>query len=207
MLRYAIYFTFALFLAGCMSNTTKSESTASSSTAPAATEQKAAPEPAETKTAAAEVEKAASSSSADDINVAKVISYSKNSRVAGNIKAECQLEYNLPQYLMTSAADVNLVPKVSSKDRGQNLVLEITDAVSAGNAWIGHRKYVSVKGTLYKNGKKQAGFEASRVSMGGAFAAFKGSCKVLNRTVKAIAKDISIWLIDPVDGVYLGDRI
>jgi hypothetical protein len=127
--------------------------------------------------------------------------------VAGNIKAECQLGYNLPQYLMTSAADVNLVPKASSKGKGQNLVLEITDAVSAGNAWIGHRKYVSVKGTLYKNGKKQAGFEASRVSMGGAFAAFKGSCKVLNRTVKAIAKDISIWLIDPVDGVYLGDRI
>jgi len=60
---------------------------------------------------------------------------------------------------------------------------------------------------LYKNGKRQAGFTASRVSGGGAFGGFKGSCSVLGRTVKILGSDVSLWLLHPVDGAHLGDHI
>jgi hypothetical protein len=142
----------------------------------------------------------------DGINISKITPYSEDSHVAANIKSECQLGFNIPQHLQSSSGEINLVPKVDTKAKGKNMLLEITDAVSAGNAWTGHRKYASVKGTLYENGKKLAGFEAGRVSGGGAFGGFKGSCSILDRIAKVIAKDISIWLIDPVDGVFLGDR-
>ena len=86
-------------------------------------------------------------------------------------------------------------------------MVSITEAVSSGNAFIGHRKYSSIKGTLYNNGKKEAGFTAARLSGGGMWAGFKGSCSVLGRTVQGLGSDVTLWLKHPVDGAHLGDGI
>jgi hypothetical protein len=79
------------------------------------------------------------------------------------------------------------------------------DAVSMGNAFLGHQKFTKVRGTLLQDGTKVASFKARRNSMGGAFAGFKGSCSVLGRTVEAMGEDIATWLTDPRDGASLGD--
>jgi len=89
--------------------------------------------------------------------------------------------------------------------KGKVLEVVISDAISGGNAFIGHRKYVAVEGTLYEDGKKVASFTGGRYSGGGALGGYKGSCSVLGRCTKALGKDIAGWLKNPEDGASLGD--
>lgn len=152
----------------------------------------------------------AASASAETIRMQRVTPYAEGSRVAKKIRTECT---QYPEKLSAYAAefgrelgvDIQRVDHVEPGDAGAVLVLEITDAVSRGNAFIGHRKFTEVSGTLYRDGKKVAGFVGARNSMGGAFAGYKGSCSVLGRTVKALGKDVAEWLKNPQDGDELGD--
>lgn len=77
---------------------------------------------------------------------------------------------------------------------GVNLKLIIVNAVSAGNAFIGHSKSVSIMAELYKDGKLIDTYEGERNSSGGFGAGFKGSCAVLERCVVTLGKDVSKWL-------------
>lgn len=145
------------------------------------------------------------------IKVQKMIPFQKGARIAINIRNECNLQDQLSsfikQYSLGEGVAVIRKNRVSKKSKGKALVVTITDSVSTGNAFIGHRKYTSIRGALYNNGKKQAGFTAARLSGGGAFGGFKGSCSVLGRTVKILGSDVSLWLLHPVDGAHLGDHI
>lgn len=145
------------------------------------------------------------------IKIKQDIPFQKNARIAANIKNECDLQDKLSSFISAYSVGegIGVIRKanVSSKSKGKTLVVAITEAVSSGNAFIGHRKFTSIAGTLYNNGKKQGSFTATRVSGGGAFGGFKGSCDVLGRTVKILGSDVSLWLKRPVDGAHLGDRI
>lgn len=89
---------------------------------------------------------------------------------------------------------------------GKVLVLETTNAISSGNAFLGHRKQVAVRGKLFENGAEIGNFLAIRNSMGGFGAGFKGSCTVLHRCQRAIAEDILEWLKSPTKDARLGDQ-
>ncbi|MCW8900729.1 MAG: hypothetical protein OQK75_13840 [Gammaproteobacteria bacterium] len=145
------------------------------------------------------------------IKVSSLIPYKKGSVIAANIKNECSLDSQLSEFIHAYAVGEGIgvirQNRVSSKAKGKTLIVQITDAISQGNAFIGHRKFTRIKGELYENGKRQAGFTAARLSGGGAWAGFKGSCSVLGRTVKALGSDVSLWLKHPADGAHLGDAI
>lgn len=145
------------------------------------------------------------------IKIQKMIPFQKGARIAVNIRNECNLQDQLSSFIKAYSLGegIGIVRKnrISKKSKGKTLIVAITDSVSSGNAFIGHRKFTSIKGALYNSGKKQAGFTASRLSGGGAFAGFKGSCSVLGRTVKTLGSDVSLWLMHPVDGAHLGDHI
>ena len=145
------------------------------------------------------------------IKIQKLIPFAKGTPIAANIINECNLDDKLSSFIHAYAVGegIGMVRKnaVSSKTKGQVLVVAITNAVSSGNAFIGHRKFTSIKGTLYDDGKKGASFTAARMSGGGAFSGFKGSCSVLGRTVKAIGHDVMLWLKSPSDGAHLGDHV
>ncbi len=151
----------------------------------------------------------AAASAVNSVIIQSSIPFEKTSRVASNIRKECKLGTQLSTYIATSAAGIGIkVTKkkaIKSSDKGNVLIVNIVDAVSSGNAFVGHRKYTEIKGTLYKSGSKIASFRASRTSGGGMFAGFKGSCSVLGRTVKTLGKDVSTWLKNPVDKATLGD--
>lgn len=138
------------------------------------------------------------------------ILFKKDANIAVNIKTECGLpdkfssyiklasdKVNVPVFRATKGADIN-------KDR---LVIEITEAVSSGNAFIGHRKYAKAVGTLYKNGKNMGSFTSARVTGGGMWGGFKGSCQVLERAMKVMASDIANWMTNPANGAILGDAM
>jgi len=145
------------------------------------------------------------------VKINNSIPFTKGVPIAANIRNDCTLQKQLSEFIVAYAVGEGIgvlrANSVSKKSNGKVLHVEITNAVSGGNAFIGHRKYVTIKGALYNSGKKQAGFTAARVSSGGMFAGFKSSCSVLGRTVKALGSDISQWLKNPADGVHLGDHV
>lgn len=148
-------------------------------------------------------------SSAAEIRVQNPVPFSETAVIASNIKAECsigaQLAESLKRESLVFGNEIVLGTDAPDTAQGQVLKLEIVDAQSGGNAFIGHHKAASVRGELFKDGAKVASFAARRTSMGGFGGGFKGSCAVLNRTVNAIGQDVAKWLSNPVDGAQLGN--
>ena len=145
----------------------------------------------------------------DSVQLPNKIPYAQDNDIAGKIKRECPINEQLSEFIVSYAKARNIAMKtVDATDptmRGRVLVLEITDSVSSGNAFIGHRKATAVSGALYQDGEKIGSFRGERDSMGGAFGGFKGSCSVLGRTVKALGSDIATWLAAPSEDAQLGD--
>lgn len=145
-------------------------------------------------------------SAADAIQVPKVVPYVEDNDISDAIKTECRMGEVLANSIKQHSGDaVALVDGKPGTEHGRVLDIVIVDAVSGGNAFIGHQKSTKIRGSLYDDGKKVASFKARRNSMGGAFAGFKGSCSVLGRTVEALGEDVSAWLKAPKDGAALGD--
>lgn len=148
--------------------------------------------------------------SAETVRMQRSTPYADSSHVARKIRKECtdyqeKFSAYAEEFGRKMGVDIQRVDQVDPSDGGAVLVVEITEAVSQGNAFIGHRKFSEIEGTLYRDGEKVASFVGARNSMGGAFAGYKGSCSVLGRTAKALGKDIAEWLTSPDDGDELGD--
>ncbi|MDA1065645.1 MAG: hypothetical protein O3C43_04000, partial [Verrucomicrobia bacterium] len=79
-------------------------------------------------------------------------------------------------------------------ETGQFLKLELTSAISAGNAFTGHSKSVSMKATLFNDGVEETSKVFVRSSMGGAFGGYKGACSVLGRCCETMSKDLAAWV-------------
>lgn len=146
---------------------------------------------------------------AEPVKVPRSVAYAEDSEIAGKIKTECRLNQELGEFIIEYAKAKNIatepVAETNKTMPGRVLVVEIRDAVSEGNAFLGHHKSTSVRGTLYQDGEPLAKFKGRRNSMGGFGAGFKGSCSVLGRTVKALGEDIADWLAAPSDNAELGD--
>lgn len=146
---------------------------------------------------------------AQSIAVPKPVPYAADNDIAGNIKRECGLDLKLANFIVEDAQRrkiaVNVVGETNATMPGKVLVLEIRDAVSSGNAFLGHHKSTTVSGKYYDQGKLVGSFRDRRDSMGGMFAGFKGSCSVLGRTIRAIGEDVAGWLANPGMDTDLGD--
>lgn len=146
---------------------------------------------------------------ADTVVIADSIPYADGADIQRKVREECtELNGQFASYIRQYAGERGVTVEFGDPAAGTGRVLrvELTSAVSQGNAFLGHNKGTSSRGTLVQDGVEVAGFRATRYSMGGAFAGFKGSCSVLGRTVRAMGQDIGTWLADPVDDAELGDR-
>lgn len=146
---------------------------------------------------------------AHTVSVPTVVPFAPDAVIAGAIKRECQLGEKLSDFIKEYGHDKGLtvtqVQRTGPDAGGRSLVLEISDVVAGGNAFVGHHTYTTVKGKLYEHGTQIGNFIGRRNSMGGAFGGFKGNCSVLGRTVKALGQDIAGWLTDPGKDGMLGD--
>lgn len=129
-----------------------------------------------------------------------VVPYQDEDGIANKVIEECtelgmQLSESTAKYMNDRGMSPLRQPSVDLKSAKQALNIKITSAVSAGNAFIGHRKSVSVRAELYKDGVLVAKTGKTRDSAGGAFGGFKSSCSVLERTVNTLGNDISKWLV------------
>lgn len=152
---------------------------------------------------------ASGAQAAESVVVPRPVPYAANNDIASNIKQECKINEQLADFVAEYAKEhgitVTFASSVTPQAPGRVLDLQITDAISEGNAWIGHHKSTTVEGKLYQDGKLIGSFRGKRNSMGGMFAGYKGSCSVLGRTVKALGEDIGAWLAAPTMKAELGD--
>lgn len=149
----------------------------------------------------------ASPAFAATVHVQDPVPFSDSAYIADNIKTECRMGAQLATALGSNAGKFGNTIEFSGEpgERGRVLKLELVEAQSAGNAFSGHFKSATVRGVLLDDGQKVATVTARRVSRGGAFGGFKGSCDVLERVVTAIGGDLAEWLANPTDNAKLGD--
>jgi len=135
------------------------------------------------------------------------IAYTSKSRVSSAIKQECTIPKALSENIVKKALEqgIQIEVKNNIKPNEIELKIEILNAVSAGNAAIGHNKFMIIEGSLIKGKTKYSSFKAARLSGGGYFGAYRSSCSVLARVTKALGHDTATWLIDPFDDARLGD--
>ncbi len=144
------------------------------------------------------------------VTVTSRVAYAKNSGASGKVKKECIIDKQLPDFIETYASknDIAVVQKdgkVSRKAKGRVLLLEFDGIVAGGGGAFTGPKAVTVKGQLYKSGKKIGSFTGRRTSGGGAVFGYKGTCSILGRCVKALGRDIAKWLEKPTMNARLGE--
>jgi hypothetical protein len=146
---------------------------------------------------------------ADSVTLKKPVTFNEDADIAKAVRDECKLEDKLPDAIVSSAKDNGLTVDISSEvttaGPGRILQLEIYEAVSDGNAFMGHHKSMAIKGKLYEAGEVIGNFKDRRISMGGAFGQFKGNCSVLERITNEIGSDVGTWLKEPTKNAKLGD--
>lgn len=130
--------------------------------------------------------------------IPKTAEYLNSDDVADNIKTECNLPAKqtqfLKEFLVDSGFEVQVAETADIPKTGVYLKINIINAISMGNAFVGHKKHVSVLAVLYVEGAEVAKTTMTRDSMGGFGAGFKGSCAVLERCCNALGKDVAVWL-------------
>jgi hypothetical protein len=136
-----------------------------------------------------------------------MVPYAPRARVKANIKQECTLPEALAKDIAKYAAEqgLNVVVKDKIKPNEYELKVQIEEAISAGNAAIGHNKYVVISGSIVKGETRYYSFDAARLSGGGYFGAYRSSCSVLGGIARRLGKDTALWLSNPYNGAELGD--
>ena len=136
------------------------------------------------------------------------IPFSPGTEVREAVRNECHLQEKLSHFIKEYAADYSSqilsIPATAPKG-SQILTVEIFQVTGGGGgAWSG-AKSVSIKGTLQQDGKTIGSFKGRRLSGGGMFAGYKGTCSIMGRCVKALGRDVAEWLRHPSDNAVLGD--
>ena len=131
----------------------------------------------------------------------KAADYYDQRSIASNIVSECtnlgfKLSDSTRVFLEKQGFAVDTAEDIAQQAEGMSLKLTITNAVSAGNAFLGHKKSVSVEAQLFQDGELLDTFTRTRNSGGGFGAGFKGSCTVLHRCAHTLGKDVARWMAE-----------
>jgi hypothetical protein len=136
------------------------------------------------------------------------VTFKPGIRMHDVVRDECLLPQKLSGFVRdnTLSQYENIIVDGSrASSRADVLNIEIIDLrASKGGGWSGP-KFVSIKGSLKRNGRIIGDFQGRRTSMGGAFGVFKGTCAILGRCTKTLATDIATWLQNPGKNSFLGE--
>lgn len=142
---------------------------------------------------------AGSPARAADVSVVPTAPFTESSRVTPAVREQCGLETLLPQVV----ADESLRAELGSGG-ARILQLRITEVQAPGGGMFSGPKWLEVAGELREGGLDVGSFRAKRVTSGGPFGG-GGTCGMLQKCARAIAKDVAVWLESPTKGAELGD--
>ncbi|WP_299084717.1 hypothetical protein [uncultured Paraglaciecola sp.] len=146
---------------------------------------------------------------ADSVVIDDEVGFAKNANVKSAVRNECNLEDKFANFLDQYISDAGMTVVRASSDEAKKvskrLHVEIDRVHGAGGGgWTGG-KMVHAVGKLTENSKVIGSFAVQRTSSGGAFGAFKGTCSLLGRDVKSMARDVSQWITSPSKDARLGE--
>jgi hypothetical protein len=137
------------------------------------------------------------------------IPFADSAEVRDAVRQECQLQEKLAQFIEQFSADRNI--KVATRQQpangidGKVLEVAITGVYAPGGGAFSGGKSVTVEGELTEDGRSLGSFKARRISSGGAFAMFKGTCDIVGRDVETLGDDIAGFLEKPSSGARMGN--
>ena len=140
------------------------------------------------------------------IKVLRTVGYAEEAFVRPEIRSECQLENKVPEWIQPFAAKKGIQVELvdSLPQTGQVLQLEIADAIETGNAWTGRQKGLVIQGRLLEDGQLKGNFRGRRMTSGGFFGGYKGTCSCLGRCAKTLGSDVADWLRSPAKSSNIG---
>jgi len=135
----------------------------------------------------------------ESIAVLRSLGFAEGAFVRPAIKTECDLETRLPlsiqEFARKNGIEIALVDALP--DAGRVLELAISDAIETGNAWTGRQKGLVIQGRLLENGAVVGNFRGRRMTSGGMFGGYKGTCAFFGRCAKTLGHDVADWLKSP----------
>lgn len=141
-----------------------------------------------------------------EVTLETPIPFASSADVRDAVVDECRLQEKLARFIEEFSAERNItVTESSSPGAGKVLSVSITDVYAPGGGAFSGGKAVTIEGELTENGNTLGTFRARRISGGGAFAAFKGTCDILGRDVETLGSDVSRFLTDPKQDVRMGN--
>jgi hypothetical protein len=142
----------------------------------------------------------------ESIKLLRSLGFAEGAFVRPEIKSECKLGERLPEsiqaYARKHGIEIELVDALPSS--GRVLELEISDAIEMGNAWTGRQKGLVIQGRLVENGAAVGNFRGRRMTSGGLFGGYKGTCSFLGRCAKTLGRDVAEWLKAPTRESNIG---
>ena len=114
----------------------------------------------------------------------------------------CAVAENFTQGLVRELRKVAVPEQAPLTDMdGRVLRVEIVDALWGGNWFIEHTQTLRVRGALYQDGERVAGFNGVMQVTGGGMTS---GCFQMNSSFRALTWHIKRWLANPVDGARIG---
>lgn len=127
--------------------------------------------------------------------------YGENSLVTDEVRAECAVLTEIPEYIVANAPGATLG---GSNGADRVLSLEITYMMGpGGGSWSGP-KHIIMEGTLTDSGQTIGTFRVKRTNTGKMWA-FDGTCSLLQDLSEELGEDIGQWLHAPTMDALLGE--
>jgi hypothetical protein len=144
------------------------------------------------------------------LSLSKRAVYEETVNVPKVVKDQCRMEAKVIEYVQYFSKKnfdkIVLVDDPSEQTPGTALNIRITGAVAPKGGATTGIKSLTIKGTLWQDGKLAGTFAARRVTSGGAsLVGYKGTCSMLGRSAKRLGKDVAAWLENPSMNAKLGD--
>lgn len=132
------------------------------------------------------------------IQTVPVYTYRDSGLIPKKIKDECTalgkvMSDSAKKLAAKRGVEIKHVDRVRKDSKGNNMMVEILNATSSGNAFIGHKKSMIIRGSLYVDGRLVDEVEFDRSSGGGMGAGFKSSCTVMNKVASKLGEDLAVW--------------
>jgi len=130
------------------------------------------------------------------------VTYAPGAGVVEKVREECRIEEMFvreasPFFAKANGGDATIAADADPK--ASRVRVQITHVLGVGGgAWSGP-KSMSIEASLVENGKVTRSTKLTRSTTGGAFGGFKGTCTILERSAKALGKDVVGWVANPKD--------
>ncbi len=143
------------------------------------------------------------------VAVQKVIPFAEEAEVREPVRKQCDLQTKTPAFIQKfgpeNGVNVELVDDLNAANAARRLHLEIVNVHAGPGGGFAGGMWMQVEGRLTENGRTIATVQNRRVTTGGYFSQFKGTCDIIGRCTEAIGRDLAGWLADPEDGAKLGN--